>query len=249
METPRPALTARIAAILRTKQFLVFYAIALYSFGVATALLSAWLRRHQALAAVLRAESSPLDDLVAAGGAALVLLVVVSTLLNAWFRCAYLSSLTGGRRFAPRNLAQFWAMTALMLGSDGILTVLNLVPGGPSGLYGELALLAMLAVYLLTLYADYAIVIGNIGVVTALRRSWQSVRAHLLLSFTAVLVLTVVVNAIIVLLADLARDSLGEALALIVLQTFALGAFSFLVDVVLIAAYLEGVAAGKVDEN
>lgn len=248
METPRPSLARRIAANLRARQFLVFFAIALFALDMGASIASAWLRRHHGLASLLNDVSSPFDDLFATGSVAVAALVVVSTALAAWLRVVYIRALLGRERTTQGMAMQFWSMTALLFGSDAAASALGaLALHAASVIVAQLAALATLAIVLVTLYSDYAIVISDVGPLASLRRSWATVRAAAPLSLGVFIALTVVDYSLFVLLGQ-AHGSAVRAAALLVIQVFATGSLHFVADVALITVYLDVVAAGRDDK-
>jgi hypothetical protein len=237
MDTPRVALAPRIAATLHERQFLVFFAIALYGLDAAAALLSAWLRHHHGLPRLLQDESGPLYDLFVTGRLSIAVLAALSTALGGWLRVIYIRALLGRERPAEPGAFSVWSMIALVLGTDLVVSGLAaLVTHSGGNAASQAYALAVPAVMLATLYADYAIVISDVGPLASLGRSWSTVRATLALSLAAVFALTLL-NLGANLLPGQAHGSTVSATALLVVQVFAVGSLQFVADVALITVY------------
>jgi hypothetical protein len=247
MELTRPTLLQRCAATLRAKQFVVFYAIALYALGVATPLLTGWLREHRPAQDLLQTSSSPLSDLAATRSWLIAVVVAGFYILNAWFRAGYIRSLVGRRHLRPVGMAQFGRLLALALlldGAFGALTGLTKAQHGAAAT--ELLLLALLLLSLVGLYADYAIVVSNIGPLTGIYRSLQTVRARLGLSAGLVVLAVLFFQGIDSLLTVVTSGSLAAIAPVLVIRVFVLGSLTFVLDVVLVLIYIEAIETGKI---
>lgn len=237
MESPKAALAPRIAAMLREKQFLVFFAIALFALDAGAALLTAWLRRHHGLPALLRDETEPLYDLYVTGSLTIGAVAVAAIVLAGWLRVIYIRALLGREAPAAPGAFAVWSMVALIFATNGVADGVALA-AAHSGTAAQLAVLLFPAIMLATLYADYAIVISDVGPLASLRRSWDTVRAATALSLAIVLALTVVDNALAFMLGRVHGGTVSAA-ALLVVQVFAAGSLHFVADVALITAYLD----------
>ncbi len=247
MELTRPTLLQRCAATLRAKQFIVFYAIALYALGVAAPLLTGWLRDHRPAQDLLQTDSSPLSDLAATRSWLIAAVAAGFYVLNAWFRAGYIRSLVGRLHVRPVGIVQFGrllALTLLLDGAFGALTGLTNAQQGTAA--ANLLLLVLLLLSLVGLYADYAIVISNIGPLTGIYRSLQTVRATLGLSVGLVVLATLLFNGIGALLAASTSGSLAAIAPVLVIRVFLLGSLTFVLDVVLVLIYIEAIETGKI---
>lgn len=62
MDGTKTTLPQRVTAVLHAKQYLVFFAIGLYTLDFAVPIASAWLYRHEPLAELLRTTWGPLAN-------------------------------------------------------------------------------------------------------------------------------------------------------------------------------------------
>lgn len=236
MEATRPTLPQRVSAVLRARQYIVFYAIALYCLDVAVPLLSAWLYRREALPVLLGRVREPLADAVAARSALLFAVVIAYLLATAWFRAGYIRSLVGPWRLAPASTRQFLRL----LGLEAALVLAAAAAGlWSTGAPGVLAALAVFALYVVALYADYIIVLADSGPVTALARSWRVVRAAPLPSFAVLMTVTLLGMLTAMLPGDTAGDGLAGASPLLIVRCVLMGTVLFVADVVLVVLYLD----------
>jgi hypothetical protein len=242
------ALLPRIGRLLRAKQFLVFYAIALFALDFCTPLLSGWLRWRQPAAVLLETQNSPFGDAVATGGILTIVVALVAILLAAWFRCGYIRSLVGHLHFGPLDGRQFRRMLVLTLIIEGIGAGLSAaflhLAGGPGGepqgrdldIAGGLLLVSVL-VNLALLYVDYAIVISNVSVWRALGHSWRTLRSEPVLSLLVALA-PVAIGGLLGAVLTGAEGRLVSLLPLIVILIILWGSLAFVLDVVLISVYI-----------
>jgi hypothetical protein len=133
-------------------------------------------------------ESQPLERAIDSLGsprlgpvAALVAFVLVSAFVVGWLRGCFLLSLIGeSATFRPPR------RVVLRLTAYGILTnvaLLGVIELGDDGAaLAAIALVLFLVVAVVTLYADYAIVVDDVGLVSALARSAVTVRTTLAIS-------------------------------------------------------------------
>lgn len=248
MDAPRPTLVRRVSAVLRARQFIVFYAMALYAFDLAVLLLVAWLRDGEPVAVALERSREPLAQAVAAGDVLLVGAVALSLLTISWFRAGYIRSLVGGFRLRPAGTRQFLSLLAL----ETLLTAAAAAAGlWTTGTVGLVTALAVFALYVIALYADYVIVLAGVGPVAALKRSWLVVRAAPLPSF-AVLMAATLCGVLAATLPGAAADGgLAAALPLLVVRCVFMGVVLFVADVVLVVLYLDNAAteAGEATQS
>jgi hypothetical protein len=242
MDDTRPTLPQRVTAVLRARQYVVFFAIVLYTLDLAVPLTSAWLLRRQALPQLLERFREPLADAVAGRSVPVAGLFLVALFVTTWLRAGYIRSLVGRFRLGPAGTRQFLDLLALE-------TLLALA-GGAAALWtaGGLAQLAVLALYVVALYADYIIVIAGCGPVAALQRSWRTVRATPLPSLAILLAVTLFGVLASGLPGDAADGGLASALPLFVVRCVLMGAVVFVADVALVVLYLETAAEGGADD-
>jgi hypothetical protein len=112
-----------------------------------------------------------------------------------------------------------------------------------------LMLAALLGAYLLFLYADYIIVVGNLALLRAVVRSWQTVRVNLWISFAVVLGMLVALNLVAALTSFDLDGSALDVLPALVIRTLLMGSVGFLADVVLLVVYIESVESGRLPDG
>lgn len=241
MENPGHTLPKRVTAILRARQYVVFFAIALYALDVAVPIFSAWLYRRGPLDELLRNTWGPLADAIAARSLAIAAVFVVFVLAKTWFRVGYLRSLIGPFRLGPASRTQFLRLLGLELllqafaaGTVGVA----LLAGDNLAIAGAVVIV-LLVVSLAIMYADYIVVLADVGPLRAIALSWQTVRTAFLLSAAVLLSVTLLADAISGLVDDRAAGGLAQAAPMLLVQCVAMGAVLFLADVVLVSVYLE----------
>jgi hypothetical protein len=246
MDHHGPSVPQRVAAVLKAKQFLVFYAIALTAWDLVSTLLASWLRTRAPVTRLVAGAWGPLADAVAARSPLIAALFVVSLLVTAWFRAGYLRSLLGRLRFRPSHWRQFARLLGLelLLAVVGALAVAAVVRS--HGVLSSLALVGSLAVYLVTMYTDYAIVVADVGLARALWLSWRTVRAFLGASLFVMLNVTVASQLLLLLVASDGFDGLAGLLPLLVVKTVLLGGVVFVADVALLVVLLHAREQGRV---
>lgn len=248
MNGDRPMLLKRVTAVLHTRQYVVFFAIALFALDVGVPLLSAWLYREAAFAELLTNKWGPLADAVAAKSAVIAGVFVVYLLLKTWLRAGYVRSLTGPFHLGPANRGQF----ARLLGLELILELIAAGAVGAGLLAGEnvtvagVMVIALLALYLAIIYADYIVILAGVGPIRAIVLSVRTVRVALLPSALVLLTVTMVGDATSRLLSGSVTTSLGRAAPMLLVQFLAMGVVVFVADVVLVVIYLSAVEAGRV---
>jgi hypothetical protein len=104
-----------------------------------------------------------------------------------------------------------------------------------------------LAALLVLLYADYAIVVSDLGFLAAVRRSWQVVEVNWLLSVGVVLV-SVLAAGLIVAATTVAAPSLAGLVPLVAVRVAAMGLAAFLADVVLIVVYIDSMERQRIPD-
>jgi len=250
MELTRPTLSQRCAATLRAKQFVVFYAVALYALGVAVTLLTGWLRDHRSAQDLLRTTSSPLSDLAATRSWLIAAVAAGYYAATAWFRAGYIRSLVGRLHWRPVGVVQFGRLLALILVLEGAFAAsTGLMNAQQGATAASLMLLVFLLLSLVGFYADYAIVISNIGPLLGIRRSLQTVRATLGLSVGLVMLATLLFNGIDALLTAFTSGSLAAIAPILVIRVFLLGSLSFVLDVVLVLIYIDAIETGMIPSS
>jgi hypothetical protein len=249
MELPGHTLFRRVTGVLVAKQHLVFLAIGLYSLDFAAPLLAAWLYRRAPLEDLLRTAQGPLADAVAGRSAAAAAVLVAYLLLAAWLRAGYIRSITGPVHLRPRDTRQFLRLLALLAGLEALgaaaVAIAALAGGGAAA--GQALIFALLAVYLVVLYADYVIVIADVGPLQAIAQSWHTVRHAPLPSALVLLTVTLIGGAATALLAGLVAADLLHSLPLLVVRCVIVGAVAFVADVTLIVLYLRAVEQGRAE--
>ena len=248
MDRPRLILLSRIAAVLRAKQFVVFFGIALYLLDIVVPLLTGWLAVRRPLADLAGATNTPLNDVFAHPGVPITIVLAAYLLVSGWLRCGYIRSIVGRFHLGPVNRSQFGTMlllqTALLCVGAGLV-----VAADRAGTDSALSLV-LLAVFvfasLIALYADYAIVISGAGVVGALRQSWHTVRANLVPSLLVIMLLGTLTGQIAQSLLDSAQGTWSAVLPTILLAVVVAGSLTFVGDVILIMIYVTSIERGAV---
>lgn len=235
-----PTFLKRVTAVLRTRQFVVFFAIALYALNVAVPLVSSWLYHRGAFSHVFQNTSGPLADAVAARSLVIAVVCVAYLLAQSWLRCGYIRSLVGPFHLGASSRRQFVSMLGLGVlqeafaaGSVGVVSL-----GGQAPLPVLLAVLSGFAFYLILAYADYIIVLDDVGTLTAIARSLQTVRVALLP--TALLQMTFLLLSYQAddLLVRHLTDGVAGALPLLLVKCVVMGAVAFFIDVVFVMIYV-----------
>jgi hypothetical protein len=242
-----PALVQRVGRLLRAKEFLVFYAIGLGVLDLGAALLSGWLFEHRSLHDLLGLGNSVLGDAAAGRTALLVVVALLYLLLAAFLRAGYLRSLVGRLHWAPRDGTQFVRLFWLMLLIDLVGWALAAALHAATDHAGlvELLLLAVALATIPFLYADYAIIVSNVGPGRAIARSLQTFRANVLVSLLLIAVPLVLSGIVARLLAG--GDRLASAqLPGLVIYLLVWGSIMFLTDVVLICVYIDSIERGRI---
>jgi len=247
MEGTGHTLPQRVTAVLRAKQFLVFFAIGLYTLDFAVPIASAWLYRHEPLAELLRNTWGPLADAVAARSMLIAAFFIVYLLVGAWLRAGYIRSLVGPFHLRPAGRRQFLRLLGLELALEvvGALAAGALVLAGDDVLMANLVVLGLLAFYFVVLYADYIIVLADVGPLRAVALSWRTVRATPVPSALILLAVTLLGNAATGLLDEKVTGSLARALPMMLVQCVLMGAVVFVADVVLVVLYLNAAETGR----
>jgi hypothetical protein len=250
-----PMLRQRVIAILRAKQYLVFFAIALLALDYAVPLVSAWLYRRDALVEVLARLGSPFYDAAAARSVTIAAIAVAFTLVTAFFRAGYIRSIIGRFHPGPRDVRQFTRLLALQVIIELIAVapvLLNeLLPDTGADSMNvalvvavSIAFLLFFLVYLAIVYADYIIVVSGLGPLHAIARSWRVVRLNLGPTLLVVLAVTLF-GTLASSVAHGAMTGIAQALPLMVIQVMVTGVVLFVADVVLVVLYLETLEAGR----
>jgi hypothetical protein len=248
MDDTGHTLPRRVTAVLHAKQHLVFFAIALYTLDFAVPLFSAWLYRHAPIADLLEHTWGPLADAVARRSVAITGLFVVYLLVSTWLRAGYIRSLVGRFHFGPRDSRQFLRLLGLelILGVVGAAATAGVVWSGDSVPAMQAVLLGLMLVYFVVLYADYIIVLADVGTLRAIALSWRTVLVTFVPSALILLVVTLLGDAGGALFVESVTGDLAHAAPMLLVDCVVLGGVVFVADVSLIVLYLDAVERGKV---
>jgi hypothetical protein len=246
MDRTSHTLPQRVTAVLHAKQFIVFFAIGLFALDFAVPLGSAWLYRHEPLAELLRSRG-PLADAVAARSVLIAAFFIVYLLVGAWLRAGYIRSLVGPFHLRPTDRRQFLRLLALQLALEvvGALAAGAIVLAGDDLLLVNAIFLGVLAFGLLVLYADYIIVIGDVGPLRAVALSWRTVRAVPIPSALVLLTVSFLGYYASSMLNENVTGSFARALPMMIVQCAIMGGVLFVADVVLVVIYLNAAETGK----
>ncbi len=119
-----------------------------------------------------------------------------------WLRAGYVRSLTGPFHLGAADFRQF----ARLLGLEAILQAIAaaavgaLVLGGDNLEFGAVVVIALFALYLALMYADYIVVLAGVGPIRAIVLSWRTVRSAFL------------VSGLVLLTVSLAGDTMAQLL-------------------------------------
>jgi len=246
MDRTSHTLPQRVTAVLHARQYIVFFAIGLYTLDFAVALGSAWLYRHEPLAELLY-NRGPLADAVAARSVLILAVFIVYLLVGTWLRAGYIRSLVGPFCLRPADRRQFLRLLvfALALEIVGALAAGAFVLAGDDPLPVNAVFLGLLALNLVVLYADYVIVIAGVGPLRAVALSWRTVRAAPIPSALVLLSVNLLgIYATRYLDQNLA-GGLVRALPLMIVQCVIMGGVVFVADVVLVVLYLSATETGR----
>jgi hypothetical protein len=245
-----PTLLQRIGRLLRAKQFLVFYAIGLFALLYVPPLATGWLRDHRPLDVLVRDSDALLADLWARHSLLMALIIALAIVLQTWFRAGYLRSLLGRLHWGPVDGRQFRRLLGLMVtleliawGTSAAAVALGLSSDDVTlDTRTQLLVLGLILVQLLVavalLYADYAIVVSSVTLLQSLRRSLDTVRANRLVSLLAVGLSLIIFDMTTSALSGI-QGAGAAILPSIVILIVVRGALSFVLDVVLIAVYID----------
>ena len=249
MEGTEPTLPQRVNAVLHAKQYLVFFAIGLYALDFAVPIASAWLHRGEPLTELLRNTWGPLADAVATHSLLIAAFFIVYLLTATWLRAGYIRSLVGPFHMRPADRRQFLRLLVLELALEvvGALAAGALVLAGADPLIVDAVVLGLLAIYFVVLYADYIIVIADVGPLRAAALSWRTVRAALVPSVLILLTVTLLGDSASGILNENVTVSLARALPMMVVQCVIMGGVVFVADVALVVLYLDAAEIGQVD--
>ena len=244
MNVPGHTLVRQVIAVLRAKQYLVFYAIGLYALSFAITVVSAWLYERRPIGELLDGSRSPLLDAVSGPSAGILALFLVYLAVATWLRAGYIRSLAGDFHLRPRDAGQFLRL----LGLSVILAILYALGGaalawgdqgsGARMLVGALTVTVLMAANLALLYADYIVVLEDAGPLSAMARSVRVLKSAFAPSVLVLLVVTLLGAPGSAMLADGAATTLARAMPILVLWTVVPGAVMFVADVTLLVLYL-----------
>ena len=247
MDRTSHTLPQRVTAVLHAKQYIAFFAIGLFALDFAVPIASAWLYRHEPLAELLRNTWGPLADAVAARSALIAALFIVYLLVGTWLRAGYIRSLVGAFHLRPADRRQFLRLLALELALKvvGALAAGALVLAGDDPLPAGAVVLGLLAFNFVVLYADYIIVIADVGPLRAVALSWRTVRATPAPSAMVFLAVTLLGYAAAGLVDENVTGSVARAMPMMLVQCVILGGVVFVADVVLVVLYLDAEDTGR----
>ena len=246
MEGTGPTLPQRVNAVLHAKQYLVFFSIGLYALGFAVPIASAWLYRRERLAELLHNTPGPLADAVAAHSLLIAAFFIVYLLAGTWLRAGYIRSLVGPFHLCPKDRRQFLRLLILELALEvvGALAAGAIVLAGDDLLVVNAVVLGLLAIYFVVLYADYIIVIADVGPLGAIALSWRTARATPAASALILLTVTLLGNYASGILNENVTVSLARALPMMVVECMMMGGVVFVADVALVVLYLNAAESG-----
>jgi hypothetical protein len=247
MQPTASRLLSRTATLLRAKERLVFYAIALYALDVGAPFLTSWFADHKPLAALLQNDNSPLWDVIAHPGVVVVLVSLIYFAAVAWFRAGYIRSIIGARHFGARDGAQFGALFLLMMALAGLGDAFGYAIARAGDGVNAVTVLLPLAALGLTMvlqYTDYVIVISGGGPLAAARRSLATVRANLAISVLILIAIQLIVSFVLTTTADAASGPWRQVLPLVVIRLVSVGSVSFVADVALVSVYIDSIERG-----
>jgi hypothetical protein len=247
MNPTRPTLPQRVTAVLRAREYVVFFSIALFALTVGVPIVSAWLYRGGPFPDLLYNSWGPLADAVAARSLFIGALWVAYVLVMVWLRAGYIRSLAGPVRFRPAGRRQFLSLLAfeLILEAIGALGVWGVVASGDSVTAANLVAFGQLAVYFLVMYADYIIVLGDAGPLRGMGLSVRMLRLRFLPSAGLLLIVTLAGQLSAGLLGPSVITGLWRALPMLLVQSVLMGALVFVADVILVVLYQDAVETGK----
>lgn len=258
MHDTRRTLLPRVGAILRAKQYVVFFAIALYALDYAAPLVSGRLRHGGSLTDVIQRLGSPFVDAAAGRSLAIAGLALGVAAVTAFFRAGYIRSIIGRFHVAPRDARQFGRLFGLQLAIEAVVAVSvvlgDQLPADPADLAwtGGLAALAgtvlTVAVSLVIAYADYAIVVSGVSLWGGLTNSWRVFRLNPLPTMVAFVTVTVL-GGLVTAVGSGWMTGLPQALPGMVIEVVLFGLVLFAADVFLIVVYLETVETGRLKEE
>lgn len=247
MDETRATLAGRVLAVLRAKQHLVFFAIALTALDLGVPALAAWLHHGGTSAESLLDASTPLEHVLRSRDPLIAFLVAASLLTGVWFRAGYIRSILGSLHLRPQDGRQYGRLLVFTLVLDVVVaTAAAFVGASPDPARLLVAQVAFLAFVVVVQYGDYAIVITGVGPLRALARSWSTVRAEPIASVAIALAWLIATTGVALLLLPATADGLLHGLPLLLVTTVLLGCLTFAADVALIVVYLTAVERGAV---
>ena len=247
MDATRHTLPQRVTAVLHAKQYLVFFAIGLYTLDFAVPLGSAWLYRRGPLAELLR-QWGPLADAVAARSALIAAVFVAYLLRETWLRAGYIRSLVGPFHCVPPTAASFcgcspsagsWRSSARSPPAPSCSPATTRCRPTSSSL-GSARLLLRRA--LRRLHHRASATWGRCG-----RSPFRGARCRprFVPSALILLVVTCVGSSPRGLLDESVTGSLARALPMMLVQCVIMGGVIFVADVVLVVLYLNAAETGR----
>jgi hypothetical protein len=241
MEMNRQTLGQRISATIWAKQHLVFFAIVLAVLDFSVPLLGAWLHHRQALSDLIANGRSPFY-LLGSLNIGVVALLIGYIALSSWLRAGYIRSIVGSLHLAPQNGLQWASMAGLLAVTFGLEAAIDVAATATSpALLLTLLQLVQLFAMLVLLYADYAIVISGLDPLTAIRRSWTTVRTRLAASVAVTMSFILVQLMLQWLIDPRLTGSFADMVLLLVVRLLAFGSVAYVTDVILIVVYIDAI--------
>ncbi len=234
-----PTLLRRIVDLLRAKQFLVFYAIALTALDLAAPLLTGWLRVHHPLEVLVAGNLSTFGDSVVSHGAAVIAVAVAYFAVSSWFEAGFIRSLLGRLHWGPRDARQFRRLFALNVLVDALGWGITAAGGDVSSTSGQLAFAVWIVVSIALLYASIAIVVSDASVARAIMQSLRTVRANPAFSGgVGLLPFVVLLDGLFWLRFS---GDFASVLPSVIIWVTVMGSVTFLVYAVLILVYVDAI--------
>ena len=165
MDDTRPTLPQRVTAVLHARQYIVFFAIGLYALDFAVPIVSAWMHRRGPFAELLHNSGGRSADAVAR--AALSSAPSSSRTCSSALAARRLHPLAGGTPSPAsgdrRQFLQPARLRARPGGRRARSRRARSCSAATTVLVQRIASLGLLAFYLVVLYADYIIVLADVG--------------------------------------------------------------------------------------
>jgi hypothetical protein len=233
-----------VRTLLAHRQPALGYLVAIAAVSTALDLVAAALRhRFHSFSAFARVEFdnvvlwraiASLRHAPIAVSALVLLLVALVALATGWLRACYLAALSEGRYSLRAPRRTIGRLTVYFLGFEVVwIALFGLADNGQGGV----ALLCQLALTPFTLYADFAIVLDDVGPVEGIRRSLRVCRARPRESIVVVLALLLLVLLTLIAFTNGFTDASHVQPSYLVAWLLVGVLIDFLSDVVLLTLY------------